>query len=160
MIRISSFAGEIPRLIPRLLQDNYAQRAENVRVEKGDLLPIRASRLVTQLAAAAKTIYKDGDDWIGFDSLVNVVPAPIAENRLYIFGDGTPKIRVSGVTYPLAVPVPPNPIVAANTDSAGVDQQTSFTVLYCYTFVTAFDEESEPSDLSNEVIVDESSSVS
>ncbi len=159
MLRIANFAGEIPRVIPRLLGDNFAQVAQNVRVERGDLLPIRNARLITRLKETAKTIYKDGDNWLGFSEVVSVLPAPIAANRLYIFGDGVPKLRVNGTEYPLAVRVPPNPLFAANLKPDDVDKATSFTVLYAYTWVTAFDEESESSDLSNEVTVDAKSTV-
>ena len=160
MIRIANFAGEIPRLKARLLPENYAQQAENVRVESGDLLPIRASRFEQALTAEAKTIYKHGDVWLGFDEIVNVVPAPIAANRVYIFGDGVPKLLVDGKIYPLAVPLPENaPYAALSPDSPAVDNDNSFVVLYAFTWVTAYDEESMPSDLSNEVTVDSKSIV-
>lgn len=160
MIRAASFAGEVPRLIPRLLPDNHAQVAENVRVEKGDLLPIRASRFEQRLTAKAQTIFKNGDVWLGFDKVVNVVPAPIAENRVYIFGDGVPKLLVDNQIFPLAIPVPEAPPFARLTTGAPVpDPKNSFVVVYAYTWVTTFDEESMPSDLSNEVTVDTSSAV-
>lgn len=160
MIRISNFAGEIPRLNARLLPQNYGQRAENVRVESGDLLPIRASRFEQRLDTEAKTIYKHGDVWLGFDQTVNVVPAPIAENRLYIFGDGAPKLLVDSTIYPLAVPLPENaPYAALAPESPAVDAANSFVVLYAFTWVTAYDEESMPSDLSNQVTVDTKSIV-
>ena len=52
MIRIASFAGEIPRLIPRLLQDNYAQFALNTKLENGALLPIRHGRFETTMLSS------------------------------------------------------------------------------------------------------------
>lgn len=160
MIRIASFAGEIPRLIPRLLPENYSQRAENVRVEKGDLLPIRASRFEQRLSAGARTIYRHGDTWLGFDEVVNVVPAPIAEDRIYIFGDGAPKLLVDNTIYPLAIPVPERPpYPTLSSSSPAPDPQNSFVVVYAYTWVTAYSEESMPSDLSREITVDTKSSV-
>lgn len=159
MIRVASFAGELPRLIPRLLPENYAQTAENVRVERGDLLPIRASRLEQRLDAIAKTIYRNGDTWLSFDEVVSVVPAPIAANRVYIFGDGEPKLLADKTLYPLAIPVPEMPLYASVIDPGSVDPSNSFVVLYAYTWVTAFNEESMPSDLTVNVTVDTSSSV-
>jgi hypothetical protein len=159
MIRVSSFAGEVPRLIPRLLAENYAQIAENVRVERGDLLPIRASRFEQRLDAAAKTIYKHGDTWLSFDEVVSVVPAPIAENRVYIFGDGAPQLLVDNTLFPLAIPVPENALYAETVNPGGVNKDNSFVVLYSFTWVTAYGEESMPADLSNQVTVDTSSSV-
>lgn len=160
MIRISNFAGEIPRIKARLLPENYAQQAENVRVERGDLLPVRSSRFEQRLTERAKTIYKDGDVWLGFDEVVNVVPAPIAENRIYIFGDGVPKLLAENAIYPLAIPLPEQaPYPTLTSDSPAPDPKNSFVVMYAYTWVTAFDEESMPSDLSPEITVDTKSAV-
>lgn len=156
-IRIASFAGEIPRLIPRLLQQNFAQIAQNTKLEEGDLLPIRCGRFVTRLDEAAKTIYKAGDRWLAWATHVHVVPGPVASDRLYITGDGAPKVMADGQTTLLALSRPASPVVAS-TGSA-IDDDTYFTVLYAYTWVTALDEESEPSDLSNEVLVDTSATV-
>lgn len=155
-IRISSFAGEIPRLIPRLLGVNYAQIAQNTKLENGNLLPIRRGRFVSRLESAAKTIYKNGDEWLSWPGLVKVVPAPIAEDRLYITGDGAPKVLADGITTPLALPRPTSTPTAATSSAPG---ETFFTVLYAYTWVTDLDEESEPSNLSNELIVDTSATV-
>ena len=125
-IRIASFAGEIPRLIPRLLGDNYAQIAQNTKLENGNLLPIRRGRFIKRLDEAAKTIYKNGDDWISWPDHVKVVPGPIAEDRLYITGDGAPKVMVGGITTPLALPRPTSTPTAATSSTPGT---TFFTVL-------------------------------
>ena len=156
-IRIASFAGEIPRLIPRLLNDNYAQIAQNTKLEQGNLLPIRRGRFVTKLTAAAKTIYRHGNDWLSWSSAVDAVPGPVASDRLYVTGDGAPKVRFNGSFYPLALARPSAAAHAAT--SSTVDDANSFTVIYSYTWVTALDEESEPADLSNELLVDTASTV-
>lgn len=156
-IRIASFAGEIPRLIPRLLGDNYAQIAQNTKLEQGNLLPIRRGRFITTLNAPAKTIYHHGNDWLSWNKIVDAVPGPVASDRLYITGDGKPSVRVNGTAWPLALPRPTLPVLAST--SSEVDDANSYTVLYSYTWVTALDEESEPADLSNELMVDASSTV-
>ncbi|HEJ7283138.1 TPA: hypothetical protein SMF87_004590 [Serratia marcescens] len=151
MIRIAGFSGEIPRLIPRLLNDNYAQVAQNTKLENGALTPIRRGRFVHQMPFDCKTIYKNGDEWLGWEKFVRVVPAPIAENRLYVTGDGKPKIIANGVTYDLAVQFPANKLTISLV-SGTPDPELSSTVLYTYTWVTSLDEESEPAPLSNELL--------
>ena len=150
MIRIASFAGEIPRLLPRLLQENYAQIAQNTKLENGALLPIRRGKLVTNMPFDCKTIYRLGDEWLGWDKFVNVEPGPVASDRLYVTGDGKPKIIVDGQTYDLAVARPASKPVA--TVNGTPDVELSSTVLFAYTWLTEFDEESEPSDLSDGVL--------
>ena len=150
-VKIASFSGEIPRVDARLLGATNAQRAENVKLEDGTLTPLRAKQLVETLPSPAQTIFLNGDDWLSWAMPVNVVPAPIAANRLYVTGDGAPQILANGDTYSLAVPAPTAaPVVAL---AAGTpDPDLSSTILYAYTWVTAFDEESEPSALSNSLL--------
>lgn len=150
MIRISQFAGEIPRLIPRLLPGNHAQIAQNSKMENGALTPIRRGRFEHHLDQISRTIYRHNGEWLSWPGFVDVAPAPIAEDRLYVTGDGAPKMIVGGVIYPLAVPRPTAPPTISLTGV--VDPDTSSTVLYAYTFVTAFDEESEPSPVSNSLL--------
>lgn len=150
MITIAAFAGEIPRLHPRLLDNNYAQVAANTKLENGALLPIRNGRFAYNLSAPAKTIFLNGDDWLSWDTVVDVVTAPIANDRLYVTGDGVPKIIIDGATYPLAVQ---RPTKAVNVSVAGtIDTDLQATILYTYTWVTDTDEESEPADASTGVL--------
>lgn len=151
MIRIAGFSGEIPRMIPRLLNDNYAQVAQNTKLENGALMPIRRGRFAHQMDFDCKTIYLNGTEWLGWENFVRVVPAPIAENRLYVTGDGKPKIIANGVTYDLAVPFPSNKLTISLV-SGTPDPDLSSTVIYTYTWVTSLDEESEPAPLSNELL--------
>lgn len=67
---------------------------------------------------------------------------------LYITGDGVPKLRVAGVTYPLAVPALTVKLTA--TLSGSVTRAGSER-LYVYTFVTSLGEESEPYDISTSI---------
>lgn len=147
-IRIASFTGEVPRLVPRLLPDSAAQVAENTKLENGAILPIRHARLAHHFEEAGHaSIYLHGNDWLAWPSPVNVAPAPVAEDRLYITGDGVPKIRAAGQEYPLAMPRPQNALTVALVGDPP-DPQLEQTILYCYTWVSQFDEESEPCPLS------------
>lgn len=152
MLTLANYSGETPRVTPRLLAENAAQAAFNVRLDDGALTPMNWARFVYHLSddQTYQTIFKDGDDWLAWDKPVNVVRGPVAAERLYITGDGPPRIRVGKVEYPLALPFPANAPVATLL-SGEVDTDTSTTVVYAYTWVTEFGEESEPSSLSNAV---------
>lgn len=149
-VRLAQFSGEIPKLLPRLLPDTGAQYAENVRLDDGGLTPVRKSRLETTITTPAdiQTIYKFGADWLAWAAVVNAIPGPVADDRLYYTGDGAPKMRVGSTVYDLAVPAPTTAPVAT---PAGVGVGDVITRLYAYTFVTDYDEESEPCPISNEV---------
>lgn len=145
-IRIDKFSGEVPRIAGRLLPANAAQIAQNTRLEDGTLRPFRCGKLVHTFGSAMQTIYRHNGTWLGWAGVVKVAPAPIAEDRLYVTGNGAPKLITGGATYPLAVPRPiPAPEVAA---SGTLDPALSQTVLYAYTYVTSLGEESEPTRFS------------
>lgn len=149
-LRFGQFSGEIPKLIPRLLPDTAAQHAENVRLDDGGLTPVRKLKEthVFEGLSGLKTIYKFGDDWLAWDTVVNAVPGPVATDRLYYTGDGAPKMRVGSTVYDLAVPYPSSALTASVTGSGTGDV---ITRLYVYTWVTDFGEESEPCPVSNAV---------
>lgn len=149
MIRIAGFSGEIPKMHPRLLDNNFATVAQNVKLENGAMVPIRNGRHVNRMPFDCKTIFKDNDgDWFGWETVVKVVPAPVAENRLYVTGDGVPKVINKGITYPLAVPKPPIKLTTEIV-SGDIDTELSATIIYSYTWLTVLDEESEPAPLSD-----------
>lgn len=151
-LKLIQFSGEIPRMIPRLLPDTAAQRAENVRLDNGGLTPVRQTRLAATIAGIpegqVRTIFKHGEDWLAWDKVVHAVPGPVAQDRLYYTGDGKPKMRVAGAVYDLAVPFPSAALTATLSGTGSGD---IITRLYVYTFVTDFDEESEPCPISNSV---------
>ncbi len=153
VLSLAQFSGEVPKVNPRLLANGGAQAAFNVRLDDGGLTPMRWARFAYHFptGSAYQTIFKDGDTWMGWDKPVNVVRGPVANNRLYITGDGAPKLMIDGQTYPLALAFPTAAPVATLT-AGTVDDDLSSTVVYAYTWVTQFDEESEPSQLSNEVL--------
>ncbi|HEX5362329.1 MAG TPA: hypothetical protein VFW49_14780 [Fluviicoccus sp.] len=149
-LKLIQFSGEIPRLIPRLLPDTAAQRAENVRLDDGGLTPIRKPRLDHVVAGVSpiETIYKHGSEWLAWDTVVHAAPGPVAQDRLYYTGDGVPKMRVGTTIYPLAMNPP---TVALTAALGGAGSGDIITRLYVYTEVTDFGEESEPCPISNEV---------
>jgi len=116
-MRIAGFRGEIPRLIPRLLPQNGAQIAQDVLLDSGSILPYREPSLSTVLGADAKTIFRLEDEWLSWPGVVDVVPGPIADDRLYITGDGAPKLRVDGMTYPLALHPPTTALEAVSIET-------------------------------------------
>jgi hypothetical protein len=151
MITLSQFIGEIPTIIPRLLPDGAAQLAKNCKLVNGAIVPLRYSGDYRVLGNGNSFFYKHGTTWFEYSKVVDVVNAPIAKNRLYITGDGVPKIVTdASVIYSLAVKQPPTPLTAVA--SGVLDVATQSTVVYSYTYVTAYDEESEPAPVSNEVV--------
>lgn len=148
---LKAFSGEQPRISPNLLPANSAQSAVNSRLDDGALTPMRRPLVVGSFPGypgGYKTIYRDGTDWLGWTAVVNVVPGPVASDRLYITGDGAPKMKVAGTTYDLAVPFPAGALTAT---LGGAGAGDVFTRLYVYTYVTDFGEESEPCPASNAV---------
>lgn len=156
-LRFIGFTGEFPRLIPRLLPDMAAQQARDTRMIDGGLTPIRKSKVVNTfdpVPQAVSTIYYHNGSWLVWDGTVYAVEGPVADDRLYIMGDGAPKQLVSGTEYPLALPGPTTALTA--TESGTLDPDLSRNVLYSYTRVAVIDgveEESEPAPLSNDVVV-------
>ncbi|EDM71051.1 hypothetical protein RAZWK3B_16680 [Roseobacter sp. AzwK-3b] len=146
-IRIADFKGEIPRFHPRILPQNFATSARNTRLDDGTIAPVRQSGLAHTLASDADTIFLHKGTWQSFSGDVDVVPGPVADDRLYLTGSGAPKMRVSGTDYNLALPAPS---AAPNTSLSGtIDEEVAQFVTYAYTFVTSFDEESAPSPVSS-----------
>ena len=152
-LKLIQFSGEVPRIIPRLLPEGASQRAENVRLDDGGLTPIRKTRFEQLIegfeAGTVKTIYKFGEDWLAWNTVVNAAPGPVAGDRLYYTGDGVPKMRIGTSVYPLAVPYPTTALTAT---LSGVATSVPVTQrYYAYTYVTSLGEESEPCPLSNVV---------
>jgi hypothetical protein len=135
VIKLEDFGGMVPRRSPRLLPPNMATVARNTKLQYAELYDL----------------YGGTDEfWMAFDSLnVDVVRSPIINDRhdrYYWAGDGRPmyntrnRIVAGDDPYYLGVPRPNNaPTV---TPPAGDDS----TRAYVYTFVSAFGEESAPSD--------------
>ncbi|TNE66839.1 MAG: hypothetical protein EP336_09490 [Rhodobacteraceae bacterium] len=143
---VRNFLGQIPAVDKRLLAEGYSQFAENVELLGGTLRPYRGVETEHTFETDVQTIYKNGAIWLGWDAQVSVAPAPVATDRVYYTGDGTPKMLADGTVYPLALPAPTTaPTV---TLLSAFDPELSEYFYYAYTFVTAFGEESAPSPLS------------
>ena len=151
LLKLIGFKGELPSVQPRLLPDAYAKFAFDSKLNDGSLKSFRKSRSVTALALGTiyKTINLFGVTWRGWGADVDAVPAPVASDRLYITGDGAPKMISGGVTYPLALAEPTTKLTASVSGTASSDFGS--TRLYVYTWVTAFDEESAPCPVSDSI---------
>ncbi len=145
-LQFINFKGAVPRLHPRLLPDGFGQIARNTRLENGAIGPVRTPRLDYTFGSAVTSIYKNGVTWLGWSAIVDVVPAPVAANRLYYTGDGAPKINDAGTVYNLALPAPA--AAPSVTALSAVDPALQESILYCYTYVTSLGEESAPSPVS------------
>ncbi|WP_333826855.1 hypothetical protein [Pararhodobacter sp.] len=78
----------------------------NARLIDGALAPFRGARVEHSFPDPVQTIYYHGTSWLGWNAVVNAVPGPVAQDRLYFTGDGAPKMRVGTTVYPLALPAP------------------------------------------------------
>ncbi|WP_126975573.1 hypothetical protein [Frigidibacter oleivorans] len=149
-VQIANFKGEMPRLHPRLLPENYAQAARDIVLEDGAIRALREPVTVHQFPGPVQRIIRHDSAWLGFDADVDATPGPVATSRLYITGDGAPKMRVDGQTYPLAL-LPPTD--APTVEILGtVDVAIAEETLFAYTYVTQWGEESPPSPLTEPVL--------
>jgi len=161
-LRFSSFAGMVPRLGRRLLQESQAQVATNVRLTSGQLAPLRDVVFVnepnlTGIVSIYKMVQDGVDYWLAWNVDVDVAKGPIAgdqTNRTYFTGDNEP--RVTNITLATgSTPYPSSwyvlgvtsPITAASVSHAG-GAGTSVDRTFVYTFVTPWGEESAPSPVS------------
>ncbi|KEP68811.1 hypothetical protein DL1_08470 [Thioclava dalianensis] len=149
--RITGFKGAIPRMNARLLPSGYATVARNTRLESGALDPMQDAEDVATLGAEARTIYRFNGQWLSWMDVVDAVPGPVAADRLYITGDGSPKLFQGGTSYDLALNPPADAPSIATTGELQSDDPEAETILYVYTFVTGFGEESPPSPASRPI---------
>lgn len=158
--RITGMSGVVPRRGNRLLDPNQAQVAVNCRITSGYLVPLKQPRLVTTPGVTGiKSIFKasDGvnDSWLAWNRDVDAAKGPIAGDtsfRTYYTGDGEPRVTnlglaTAGSPFPFSFFVlgvfPPQ--TAASLAAAGGVSGTTVNRAFCYTFVTPFGEESQPS---------------
>lgn len=147
-IAIAGFQGQIPRAHKRVLPGNAAQVAMNCSFKAGTVAPLKKTALTHTFGADMQTIFLHDGTWLGWAADVSVVRGPVATDRIYYTGDGAPKMRAGGTVYDLALPAPSvAPTVTNLTSPSGSILET---VLYAYTWVTGFGEESPPSPLSAE----------
>jgi hypothetical protein len=159
-IAIRAFRGAVPRTSERLLADNQAQTAVNMKITSGCIEPLKGLGLVhTSLAASIATMYRyrfgDIYNWLVSTKVVDFTRSPVAQDslgRFYYTGDGEPRMStyadaISGVGpypaawYVLGVTPPVAAIAITVTGGVGADEARA----YVYTFVTRYAEESGPS---------------
>lgn len=106
-IRIDSFKGMAPRVQPRQLPSGFAQAATNAIVETGTLRPLRAPSLSYTFGSNTLSFLRHNSAWYGWAGAdVMAAPGPVAQDRVYVFGDGAPKLLYQGDTYALALAAP------------------------------------------------------
>jgi hypothetical protein len=165
-IVVPFFSGAKPRVSAKHLDATNAQVARNCSVKRGILSPVMdlAAQSPNPIPKAGdiRSIYKlRSGDWLYWTNVVDVVEAAVndADSRIHYTGDGYPKqtdatMATSGAasTYPsttrrLGLPKPSAPLnVQLSPASVAEDAEIVRSVSYVYTYVTAWGEESEPSD--------------
>ena len=151
-ITLKGFGGEVPRMEPRYLGNTSATVARNVHLDRGHVSALHGTKLWETLPGPRSSFYLHGAEWLSWAAAnVSVVPGPVAQDRLYITTPGAaPQIRVDGAVYPLALPKPGGKPTLTRSGTLDTDLQEQ--VLYARTWVTQFDEESPPSNLSNPIM--------
>jgi hypothetical protein len=163
-INIKAFRGAVPRIGSRLLQPNQAAIADNCKLTSGNLEPLNGLQLVhSSQLADIQTAYlwraiissRPEDNWLVWNSDVDIVKSLIANDPLqrFYFSSDAFEPRIS--TYPLAINSLPYPTAwyalgvappsTAPTVSVSGGSGTLESRAYVYTFVTQFGEESPPS---------------
>ena len=167
---LQQFGGLAPKIAERKLPDGAAQTSNNVRLESGDLAPLKTHSTVTQpdLRANTRTIFKYGAEWFSFSQNVSAINSPVAQDqydRVYYTGDGTPKVTSNLIAtgagpdpqlgYDLGVPAPDAPVFVSvdGVDPDPDDFSDDETRFYVMTYVTEYGEEGPPSTVSSVITV-------
>jgi len=111
-IRINTFAGELPRVEPRLLSNTQAQKTLNCHFRRGVVNPIKESSLVASLPDSLRlSIYNykwnSVDNWLSFLLDTDVAENFLSDdqyNRIYAMDGVKPTVKytLSGVEQPWA----------------------------------------------------------
>lgn len=166
-IKISPFGGLYPKIGSRLLADSSAVVANNVKLQSGELRPLRAPELIAEpnKPAPSLSIYlaRQGvstQAWLTWPFDVDVVRAPLSvevESRYYWTGEGAPKFATytkavtgGGDNYPasafdLGIPTPQTKPSVSHSGGSGLAE----TRFYVYTYFSELGEESAPSPVSD-----------
>jgi hypothetical protein len=174
-IKIQDFGGRLPRRSKRLLPDNYSQECTNAKLLSGELRGFRAPSPVhtftpgTDPARAWRVRRADNpatDYWVSSSfPEAELLKSPLVNDSLdrwYLFEPGQPP-QVASITqlatntfYDLAFDSPSTAPTLTPTVS---DASNVKDVVYVYTYVTEWGEESKPSPPAT-VSVDDGGSVS
>lgn len=164
-VKLNSFKGVAPAISPRLINESFAQVAENVDFISGALDPIEAegaSEFTLQNSLRRTVFYYNDANWLEWSEEVDVVDGPIPNDtnkRLYWTGEDYPRVgylagMISGSSgypassYRLGIPAPES---APGVSKYGTPEDGAVVndVAYVYTLVSAFGEEGPPSDPSS-----------
>jgi hypothetical protein len=174
--KLQTFGGKAPKVFARLLPNEMAQTATNVRLDSGRLEPWKgnANTTITPVASysisgSTKTLFKYSDSiWIGRDDEVDFVRSPLAEDqheRIYATGiggsTGFPRMTLASIIgnntfYRLGIPKPADlsSVVVSPTTSDVADEEVPQSRAYVFTYVSAYGEEGQPCDAPTGQIVE------
>ena len=155
---LTTFGGKAPKVYARLLPQDMAQTAENVRLDSGRLEPWKdnttidaPSALSGTISAQTKSLFKYSDSlWIAHDDEVDFVRSPIAEDpweRIYTTGDTYPRMTTAalavgnGTYYKLGLPDPTAITSVTLSTTTKEDEEVPQSRSYLYTYVSAYGEE-------------------
>ncbi len=162
-IVIRDFGGRVPITGDRLIPDNAATVAVNTDVLSGELRGIHAPGALYTFQSSSPTYkkvahfdYNGQSYWFGLNTPdSDIVRSPLANDaygRYYMVDPGTlPRlitqdiVQNGGTPFLLGVPAPTGAPVITPAAETGATGEIVTTRAYCYTYVTAFGEESAPS---------------
>jgi|GEM_PF-2051540 len=172
-VKLENFQGIIPKAPPTLLTPQQAQRADNIRLYGGELLPWRKPSFVYKPANVnpVVSIYhvintSNGQDrWLTFEADTDVQLGPVPnpqEQRLYMTQAGHAPMKTDWAmlstgsgpypasTVPMGVP---NPATAPTLAANGTGSGTAITRAYVYTWINMFGTIAEETGPSNAATV-------
>ena len=155
--KLDFFLGERPRVDPRLLKDNEAAIARDVKLGSGTIAPVKQPSEVTSLFRPGpnRSIHRFGDGinerWLHWTTDVDAARGPVPGDtleRTYYTGDGAPKFtylglvdtggndqypedwRYVGVPAPGTAPVVTAPAMAGGGAFVGTIRSPSFDIVW------------------------------
>lgn len=146
-IVIQNFGGIAPRINPKALSNEMAQVADNCRLDRNVLEPLRGLEDLEAATATAKSLYKYQGAWLTSTEETDYVGSMLANDvleRLYYTDETYPKVRSGAAVYRLGLPAPGTPSVAV-TNPPAVDDLDATTRSYVVTVVDAWGAEGPPS---------------
>jgi hypothetical protein len=174
--KLQTFGGKAPKIFARLLPEDMAQTATNVRLDSGRLEPWKGNEDTTitpvasyAISASTKTLFKYSDSiWIGRHEDVDFVRSPLAEDqheRIYATGiggaSGYPRMTLAsivgnGTFYALGIPKPADlsSVALSPATSTKEDEETPKARAYVFTYVSAYGEEGQSCDAPSGQVVE------
>ena len=117
-IKIDQFSGIAPKVNPPLLVGNMGVTANNCRVDRGSLQPLKGTTVEATISASARSLFRYKNNWYYWTTEgVDALRSPIANDvwgRVYYTGTGLPKYSYTPHTanvlggFNLGIPAPTN----------------------------------------------------